>query len=145
MIARLSSYTSGWRWVPTSESELGQSETKIFSYLRRKFQCYAVDVSGEEEKKENANKRRCCRPEERKIWTIEMEDPKTDRAPIVYVCRRAMKPVQNCFDQNVSIRTNLEVTDLFSDHHSYHYQVATRFCSEHRLLGFEPGLTIDVP
>lgn len=90
MIARLSSYTNGWRWVPTSESELGQSEAKIFSYLRRKFQCYAVDVSGEE-KQENAVKRRCCRPEERKIWTIEMEDPKTDRSPIVYV---GTEPVQ---------------------------------------------------
>lgn len=83
MIARLSAYTSGWRWVPTSEQELGQSEAKIFSYLRRKFQCYAVDVSPEE-KKENETKQRCCRPEERKIWTIEMEDPKTtNRPPIV--------------------------------------------------------------
>ncbi|KAI3479202.1 hypothetical protein L1887_58791 [Cichorium endivia] len=82
MIARLTSYTTGWRWIPTSESELGQSETKIFSYLRRKFQCYAVDVSTEEQK-ENENKRRWCRPEERKIWTIEMEDPKTNKPPIV--------------------------------------------------------------
>ena len=85
MLSRLSASYTNWistnlRWIPTSEKELEISETKIFSYLTSKFKTYAVDVTEGEKKK-----KRCGKEEERKIWTIEMEDPKTNRPPIVLV------------------------------------------------------------
>lgn len=84
MITRLASYAS-WsslKWVPTSQQELELSETKIFSYLKRKFNRYAVDVN--ENTDEQEKKKRCKKVEERKIWTIEMEDPKnSNKSPIV--------------------------------------------------------------
>jgi len=86
MISRLSSSYTSWitsnlRWVPTSEKELEVSETKIFSFLKNKFKTYYVDVREQDENEKK--KRRCHREEERKIWTIEMEDPKVNKPPIV--------------------------------------------------------------
>lgn len=89
MLARLSSYTqwasSSLRWIQTSDLELELCETKIFSYLKSKFKTYYVDVSDTVEEVDAKKKRRCRKVEERKIWTIEMDDPKTGKTPILLV------------------------------------------------------------
>lgn len=88
-LGRLTSSYTQWtnsiRWIQTSDLELELCENKIFSYLKSKFKTYYVDVSETVEEEDGKKKRRCCKVEERKIWTIEMDDPKTGKTPILLV------------------------------------------------------------
>lgn len=77
-------WASGLRWIPTSQQELQASEKKILSHLERKHKGYFVDIG--EPPKENADsKENNGKSETNKIWTLEMESPKSTKLPLVLV------------------------------------------------------------
>ena len=84
--ASFKNWASGLRWIPTSAEELQASEEKILSYLKGKHKGYFVDIGEPKEdgcaEKGEASK---AKPENLKIWTLEMESTESTKLPLVLV------------------------------------------------------------